>query len=146
MGCLYIRPHHHLSSYPWNSSLNILQIIFQNRKMWLLQRGDQLLHCSKKEALIARGKKEWSGVFHGQKRGRRLSAYQLFRTRGSLECVAFGFRHNVAAGSGDLITAFLTLGSGTGFTDWSHISSAKFECVVNIYLAGWHTVVLEIMG
>lgn len=41
----------------------------------------------------------------------------------------------VAAFSGVLITALVTFGSGNSFTDGSHISSAKFECVVNIYLA-----------
>lgn len=66
--------------------------------------------------LLGAGEGEWKGVFHGPEGGRSLSSYQLFGTRGSLECVAFGFRHDVAAGSGNLITAFVTLGSGAGFT------------------------------
>lgn len=41
----------------------------------------------------------------------------------------------VAAFSGVLITALVTFESGNSFTGGSHISSAKFECVVNIYLA-----------
>lgn len=48
---------------------------------------------------------------------RRLSSYQPWRTLGSLECVAFGFRHDliVAAFLGVLITALVTFGSGNGF-------------------------------